>query len=182
MKRLVELLGIFFLSGAFATANAGGFVRFEGIDGESVVDGYEKWSEFLSVVQEIVPATQANGLVTRINQNPQFNEISVVKVLDRASPIIAQIALRGQVTPRVEIEWTRNINGVEKPYYSYRLTNVVVTQYSSKGFGEITLDSATESLIKEKISLNFEEIRVTYYEYDEEGNLAGKVEYDWDNR
>jgi type VI protein secretion system component Hcp len=82
----------------------------------------------------------------------------------------------------VEIEWTRNINGVEQPYYTYRLTNAVVTEYSSKGFGNTDLDSATDGQIKEKISLDFQEIRVRYYEYDEQGSLAGIVEYDWFNK
>jgi type VI secretion system Hcp family effector len=182
MKGLVRLLGICFLTGGIVNAYAGGFVRFEGIDGESVVEGYENWSEFLSVVQEIVPAERPSAVVTKVNQAPQFKEISVIKVLDKASPKIAQLALRLQVIPRVEIEWTRNINGVEQPYYTYRLTNAVVTEYSSKGFGNTDLDSATDGQIKEKISLDFQEIRVRYYEYDEQGSLAGIVEYDWFNK
>ena len=181
MKKMTILFGIWLITGSFANAHAAGFIKFNGIDGDSVVEGYVNWSEFLSVVQEITSPEITTGVVTRLRGNPEFKEITVVKTLDKASPKIADRALRDWNSDEVKVEWTRNIAGIEQPYYAYEMKNVLVTQYSSKGFGDTDLDSAKDNQIVEKIVLNFEDIKVTYYEYDDAGNLAGTVEYEWSN-
>jgi type VI secretion system Hcp family effector len=181
MKKMIRLLGVFLLTGNFATAYAAGFIQFEGIEGDSIVDGYENWSEFISVVQEITPADVTTGVVSRSLGYSEFKEVSIVKALDRASPKIALRALQGKILAFVTIEWTRNIDGIEKPYYRYEMELVSVKQYTSKGFGDKDLESAKDNQIVEKIFLDFEKITVTYFEYDDAGNQVGTVGYQWDN-
>lgn len=73
--------------------------------------------------------------------------------------------------------------GLERPcilrpgqiaYLKYELTNVIVTSYNISGSGQ------SESVPTESLSLNFEEIKVTYTEQDKAtGQSKGNVEYAW---
>jgi type VI secretion system Hcp family effector len=180
MKGLMRLFGVYLLSAGFASAHAGGFVKFDFIEGESEVEGYEGWSEFISVVQKIAPSEVTRGVVTQAGAIPEFQQLSIIKPLDKASVEIAELALKGKTIDPVQIEWTRNINGTEKPYYKYKLQYANVTEYTSKGFGDTDLESATDDPVKEQIVLDFEKITVTYVQYDDEGNESGKVEYTWE--
>ena len=63
------------------------------------------------------------------------------------------------------------INHVLLTYYAYELKNVQVTSYQVGG--------NPESRPQEQMSLNFEEIKVTYTECDNAGKKKGNVEYTW---
>jgi type VI secretion system Hcp family effector len=173
MKNLtLAVLGIGLLG--LGAAHAQSFVRFEGIDGEVKVEGYENWCELTSVVQQIKPSETKSGVVMR--RELEFDDLVIVKPVDKASPKIVDRALRASVTPRVEIEWVRTTGQALEPFYRYELRNALIKEYTSKGLGE-SEDPAER--VMEQISLDFEEITVTYWEYDEDGNPLGAVEYSW---
>ena len=184
MKKLTPMLlaGIVLAALGFDTAHAQGFVKFTAIDGEVTVEGYEGWSEFISVVQKIAPTETTRGVATRVGEIPEFQQIVLVKRLDKASLKFAERALRRIATETVEIEWAVNFGGELKPYYRYELEDVAVVEYSSKGLGEPYSNQAWDGQITEQIVLDFDEITVTYWEYDEFGNPQGAVEYSWKRR
>jgi type VI secretion system Hcp family effector len=161
------------------TAQAQGYVKFDGIDGEVTVDGYEGWSEFSAVFQKIAPNETTRGINTRVEGIPQFQKIVLVKPLDKASLKISDRALRGVATDRVQIEWVTNFGETLAPYYRCELEDVTVLEYSSKGLGEFSSDLNSDRAVKEQIVLDFDKITVTYSEYDEFGNPQGNVEYVW---
>jgi type VI secretion system Hcp family effector len=163
-------------------AHAQGYLKFTGVQGEVTVEGYEGWSDFISVVQRIAPTETTRGVATRVGDIPEFQQIALVKPLDKASLKIAERALRRIPTETVEIEWVVNFGGDLKPYYRYELEDVTVVEYSSKGLGEPYSNQGWDGQIKEQIVLDFDEITVTYWEYDEFGNPLGAVEYSWKRR
>ena len=57
-------------------------------------------------------------------------------------------------------------------YYSIELSNVGIIEYT---IGH----SKQADVPTETMSLNFEEIKVTYTEYDSEGKSKGNVEFTW---
>ena len=151
---------------------AGMFVKFEGVDGEVQSGSYRGWCNALSFSQG--QSLPDGGIVgpTRQRGNVVFEDIVVIKELDKASPKLAEAVCKGMVFPKVEIHLTRSYAGLVT-YYAYELKNVLIVGYRIGGSGY------SEHIPTEELSLSFEEIKVTYTEFDEGGRAKGNVEYEW---
>ena len=135
--------------------NAAGYIKFDGVDGESMAIGHEGWSDIMSFNQGIhQPGGSATG-ATRRRGSATFDDLVVVKELDKASPKLAESVATGRVYPLVVMEMTARTDAGERTYYKYELKNVLVTSY------QIGSDNP-DLLPMESFSLNFEEIKVTY--------------------
>ena len=153
------------------TTPAAGYLKFDGIDGEAQDRDHKNWSNLTSFSQgHFVPTDAATG---RARGRVVFEDIVVTKELDKASPKLAEACAQGKVFPKVDIHWTRVAADGAQTYYSYELKNVLVTSYSLGGSAQ------SDPVPTETLSLNFEEIKATYTEYDETGRAKGKVEYTW---
>ena len=154
---------------------AGMFIRFEGVDGEVQSGSYRGWCNALSFSQgQSLPDGGVIVGTTRQRANVVFEDIVVVKELDKASPKLAEAVCKGTVFPKVEIHLTRSYTNTGLvTYYTYELKNVLIVGYRIGGSGY------SEHIPTEEISLNFEEIKVTYTEIDEGGRAKGNVEYTW---
>ena len=158
------MFGGFFINDAFGA----GYLKFDGIDGEAQDRGHQNWSDLVSFSHQIAK-TDSNT-----NRPTLDLGFAVTKTLDKASPKIQEATVTGKLIPSVTLELTRNMAGsASMPYYAYELKNVQITSYSISGSGQAG-DIPTESF-----SLNFEEIQVTYTEYDSDGSKKGHVEYSW---
>jgi type VI protein secretion system component Hcp len=74
----------------------------------------------------------------------------------------------------VEIDICRTTHGKElQCYLQFELANVRITSYSISGSTE------GDQVPTENFSLNFNEIKVTYTEFDDKGNKKGNIEYSW---
>jgi len=71
----------------------------------------------------------------------------------------------------LEIELTSTYGGARATYLKYELKNVMVTSYQTNASGN---DEAGPPTVV--VGNNFEEIKVTYTEYDKEGSSKGAVE------
>lgn len=149
-----------------------GFIKFDGVDGESKDKNHEKWSIIESFGQGMTqPGGGATGQARR-RGSVILDDIHVSKQLDKASPKIASAICTGKVFPKVEVELVANYGGEDRQvYYKYELTNVLVTSYSVGGAAQ------ADQVPMEDFSLNFEEIKNTYTEYDSAGKKLGNVEY-----
>ncbi|MEM7783564.1 MAG: type VI secretion system tube protein Hcp [Planctomycetota bacterium] len=147
------------------------YIKFDGVDGESKDSGHDKWSDLLSMSQGLSqPISGATGAARR-RGNVNVQDVSIVKLLDKSSPKLAEAVCKGRVFPKVEIDMTAtNTDGKRATYYRYELKNVLVSSYQVSG-------SANDQPV-ENVSLNFEEIKVTYTENDN-GKKKGNVEYSW---
>jgi type VI secretion system secreted protein Hcp len=161
---------------AFMALSGGGqaaaFIKFDGVDGESQDQDHRGWSAIASFHQVMhrttgTDPTQPRGTVV-------LEDILVVKELDKSSPKLAEALTRGHFFPTVEIHLTTSYADAGRvTYYAYELKNVQVTSYSLGGSGR------SQEVPTESMSLNFEEIKVTYTEYDQAGQKKGNVEYSW---
>lgn len=144
------------------------FVRFESVDGDSVDAAHRNWSDVRSFRQgQSIPGSQPGGSLRR--GSVVFAELVLTKELDKSSPKLADALCRGKVFPRVQIHAARPFGGASRVFYAYELRNVLVSSY------EVTGGDA--ALPVEEIGLSFEEIGVTYTEYDGAGKPKGNVEY-----
>ncbi len=149
------------------------YVKFEGLDGEAQDKDHKGWSDILSFSQGQSSAGGASGS-TRRSGDVAFEDIVVVKELDKASPKLAEAVCQGRVFPKVEIHLTASYTDAGRvTYYAYELSNVLIASYHISGSGQ------GEDVPTEEISLSFEEIKAIYTEFDATGKAKGNVEYVW---
>ena len=150
------------------------YIKFDGVDGEAQDKDHKGWSDLVSFNQAIhKPMAGANG-PTRRRGDVVLEDVQVVKELDKSSPKIAEAVCKGKVFPKVQIHVTASYtDSGRQTYYAYELKNVQVTSYDISGHGQ------SEEVPVENFSLNFEEIKVTYTEWDSAGKKKGNVEYTW---
>ena len=147
--------------------------EFEGVDGESQAIDHVDWINLLSFKQGLyIPASSIGAAGDRASS--VFEEIALKKKLDKASLRLAAAVSQGEVFPKVDIHITRALSdGTRVTYYSCELTNALLTSYRVRG-------AARDNGPIEDISLNFEQITVTYTKFDDSGRLESIVEYGWD--
>jgi len=182
----ILLAGILASSGVLVGDAYGAvFAKYDGIDGESTDASHDKWIDVLSIDWGM----HKDKAKKKKPAKNVFDVFQITAEYDISTPQLLEKAVLGEVIPKLEIELTKlgctDPTGLPCPsgipleqvtYLRYELTNVRVTSYAvnvSGGADEITLPPTVV------ISINFEEIKVTYTEYDNEGNKGGNAETTW---
>jgi len=148
------------------------YIKFDGVEGECQDKDHKKWIDVLSVSQVIHKAGGGSTSTARRRGDTIFEDIVVSKLLDKSDPKIAEALSSGKVFPKVEIHFTTSYTDAGRTtYLAYELKDVMVTSYNLSGGSD---DKPHASL-----SLNFEEIKVSYSEMDNKGTKLGNVEYAW---
>ncbi len=149
-----------------------GYIKFDGIDGEFQDKDHKNWSVLESFSQALHKTGGGKTGSTRRGGDVLFEDVHVGKEVDKSSPKIAEAVAKGKVFAKVEIHITASYTDQGRvTYYAYELKNVQVSSYQVGG--------NPESRPTEQMSLNFEEIKVTYTEMDNKGSKKGNVEYTW---
>jgi len=150
------------------------FIKFDGLDGEAQDAAHKNWSDLVAFSQVIRQPDSPSAIAAgRSTGGVIAEDIAVIKVLDKASPKLAEATLKGKVFMRVEIHVTRDYaDSGRVVYYAYELKNVLITSYQVGGINN-------GDFLTEEMSLSFEEIKVTYTELDATGKKKGNVEYTW---
>ena len=96
-------------------------------------------------------------------------------LLEKAKDAVAKkVMVDGRIdSAKLEIEQTASYGGSRATYLKYELTNVQVRSFDING------SASDESPPSVTIANNFEEYKVTYTEYDSEGNKGGNAETTW---
>jgi type VI secretion system secreted protein Hcp len=174
------------------------YIKFDGIDGESQSADHRGWSEIVAFSQAITSPSSGSTGATRRRGDINFEDIIVVKQVDKASPKIAEALCQGKAFARVEIHLTGPSAGSTcvGTFYVCELKNVVITSYKVTGSNPLAyalVAPAPDTILPysgpfivqavdapmEEFTLNFEEIKVTYTECDSTGKKKGNVEYSW---
>ena len=147
------------------------FAKYDGIDGESAVDpSHDQWIDVLSIDWGM----HRPGASSRRRGSVVVEDLRLTIDYDKASPKIAEKCLRGEVIPKLEIDLTATYGESRAVYLRYELKNVQITSYQINASGN---DEAGPPTVV--VGNNFEEIKVTYTEYDSEGSSKGNTEYQW---
>ncbi len=146
------------------------FAKYDGVDGESKDANHDKWIDVLSVDWGAhKPGGGATGQ-SRRRGAAVVEDITLTIEYEKAAPKLQEKLLLGQVIPKLEIEHTATYGGPRATYLKYELKNVMITSFQTSGSGN---DEAPPTVV---IGNNFEEVKVTYTEYDDEGSSKGNVE------
>ncbi len=146
----------------------GWFANYEGIDGESRDANHDKWIEILRYEWGVEKPNATIG-ESRRRGAAVVEDLVIEFEYEKASPKLLEKCYKGEVIPEMEIELTATYGGARATYLRYEMKNVLCTMYSVGG----SADGGPPTVV---VANNFEEIKVTYTEYDNEGNSKGTVE------
>jgi type VI secretion system Hcp family effector len=150
------------------------FLQIEKIPGESTDEKHKKWIEVLSFshgVSQMASASQSStGAKTVARCDHQ--DFSIVKELDKASPLLNLFCCNGSHIPKMTLELC-TATGDKSPYMKYEFEEVVVSSVSIGGGGG---GAPTES-----VTFNYSKLNWIYVELDNKtGKKKGEVKKWWD--
>ncbi len=147
------------------------FAKYDGIDGEAIDANHDKWIDVLSIDWGAhKPGGGATGQ-SRRRGGVVCEDVTLTIEFEKAAPVLLDKCLKGEVIPKLEIELTSTYGGARATYLKYELVNVMITSYQTNASGND--DAGPPTVV---IGNNFEEIKVTYTEYDDTGSSQGNVE------
>ena len=148
------------------------FVKYDGVDGESQDAGHRDWIDGLAM--EWGATRDVGGTIgqSRRRGAAVIDDVLLTFEYEKSTPKLAEKLLKGQLIPKLEIEFTATIGGVRQTYLKYELKNVALTSYDFSGYA----DGGPPTVV---VGNSFEEIKVTYTEYDDNGAKKGNVEYSY---
>ena len=148
------------------------FAKYDGIDGESKDENHDKWIDVLSIDWGVhKPGGGATGQ-SRRRGAPVVDDFVITFEYEKAAPKLLEKCLRGEIIPKLEIHLTATYGGARATYLRYEMKNVACTAYDVGG----TAEAGPPTVV---VGNNFEEIKVTYTEYDDQGNSQGNVETEY---
>ena len=149
------------------------FIKFDGVDGEAQDKDHKSWSDILAFSWGMHKAGAGATGQTRRRGVATVEDVVVTKEYDKSSVKLAESVLSGKIFPKVEIHNTATFGDARATFLKYELKNVMVSSHNVSAAG------GGDAVPTETLSLNFEEVKQTYVEYDNKGGKKGNVEMTW---
>ena len=152
------------------------FLNVADIPGESTDDAHGDWIEILSYssgVSQTASASASTGGGASA-ERADFQDFSIVKALDKASPKLALACANGTHISEVVLELCR-AGGEKLKYMEYKLTDCIVSSCRPGGSS-----GGAETLPLEEVSFNYGKIEWTYTQQQRaDGSGGGNVSAGW---
>lgn len=152
------------------------FLKIQGIPGESNDQAHKDWIEALGFSHGMTQAATGHGRAhaPEVRGRCELRDFSIVKVVDKATPLLAKHLCENKLIPEVKIELCR-AGGNKEKYLEYTLSNVIVSSISaSKGQGGAGLPL-------EEVTFSYGKITWTYFQTDlKTAKPKGSVEFEYD--
>lgn len=151
------------------------FMKIEGIDGESTDDKHPKWIELLSyshgVSQPVSGASRSGG---RTGGRADFQDMTITKTLDAATPDLNMHCCNGKHIPKIEIELCLATDD-KHTFMKYTMEDVIISSVSPGG-------SADSGEVKplETVSFAYGKIKWEYTAIDHTGSPGAATDRTWD--
>ena len=143
------------------------FLLIPTIPGESVKAGHVNWIDAFAL---------SHGLSSAGSSTASFQDVSILKATDRATPLLFDAAARNLNIGLVTIEVCGTpISGPSRCYYKLELSNVSISAAQLSGAASCT--SATSCAPAQTESLSFEFSRIKAYYTDPSGAVTSRC---WD--
>jgi type VI secretion system secreted protein Hcp len=147
------------------------YLQLDGIKGESADSKHSGWIECTSITQPKSATASTGGGHTA--ERAELSEISISKLIDLASPMLAQLCACGKTIPKAKLEMQRaDGNGEPIKYYEVELENVLIAHLAPNFSGG---NFPTES-----IGLKFSKVRWKYTQQKIAGGGSGNTAGGWD--
>jgi type VI secretion system secreted protein Hcp len=153
------------------------FLKIDGIPGDSTDDKHKDWIEVLSYgsgIQRPASAT-ASGSGGATSERANFQDFSITKALDKASPKLALACANGTHIASITLDLCRAGSDKVK-YMEYKLTSCIVSAYHDGGSS-----GGAETLPVETVSFSYGKIEWIYTQQKRaDGSGGGQVAAGWD--
>jgi len=153
------------------------FLNIKDIPGESTDDKHKDWIEILSFsmgVSQTASASASSGGGAS-SERADFQDFSIVKAVDKASPKLALACADGTHIGEVKMELCR-AGGDKLKYMEYKFTDCIVTSWRPGGSAK-----GGETLPLEEVTFNFGKVEWTYTQQKRaDGSGGGNVAAGWD--
>jgi type VI secretion system secreted protein Hcp len=143
------------------------FAKYDGIAGESIDENHMQWIDILEYDWGVERAEAPLG--SRRRGAAEIAPFVLTFDYEKAAPKLLEKCAKGAVIPTLEVELTTGYGEIQSTYLRYEMKNVLCNAYQVGGVA----DGAPPRV---RVANNFEEIKVTYTEYDDSGTSLGKVE------
>ncbi|MFC5863359.1 Hcp family type VI secretion system effector [Acidicapsa dinghuensis] len=99
-----------------------------------------------------------------------LTDLSIMKVLDKTSPLLFDDCVTGNVLTKVELFYDKPMGDQQEDYFKIELDNALITSISLSGSSENPMESVSFAFNKVKVSYNPET----------DGKLAGFIDKGFD--
>ena len=149
------------------------YLKVEGVDGESSDDAHDKWIEVLSYNHGVSqPATGVSGTGGQTGGRADFQNLSIVKVLDNSTPDLNIKCAKGEHIPKVELELCL-ATGDKHTFMKYTFEDCVVTLVSPGG------TSSDEARPMENVAFAYGKCKWEYTPIDNTGAPGSTTDRTW---
>jgi type VI secretion system secreted protein Hcp len=97
--------------------------------------------------------------------------ITVMKVLDKTSPLLFDDCVTGNVLDEADIIYDKPMGDQQEDYFKIHMEDVIITSIQQSGSSENPVES---------ISFAFEKVKVSYNPETDEGKLGGFIDKGFD--
>ena len=158
------------------------FLKLSNVDSESTDDRHQKWIEVLSFswglsqpATAVATARQAGAIgTTPAVERASFTDFTIVKTLDKSSPILMLACANGEHLPSVTIQCQR-AEGGKQQYLEIKMTDVLISGVKPGGTSQ-----GSEVRPLEEISFSFSKCEMTYIPQKADGTADASVRMGWD--
>jgi type VI secretion system secreted protein Hcp len=150
------------------------YLKIDGIDGESTDDKHKKWIEVLSFGSGVSqPVTGASATGGRSGARADFQDLSVLKTVDNASPDLLIKCAKGEHIKKVELECCL-ATGSKHTFLKYTLENCLLTAVQPSGSS-----GGAEVKPSESVSFAYGKIKIQYTPIDHTGKPGSPTDRTW---
>jgi len=134
------------------------YLKADPIKGESEDDAHKDWIEVLEYSLGVSqPVSGPSGTTGRAAARADFQNLTITKIVDKASVDLHMYCAKGEHIPKLELEICQE-TGTKVCYKKYEFENVMVQSVNHKGGGS---DKPTEvvSFIFDKIAYSYTPVK-----------------------
>jgi type VI secretion system secreted protein Hcp len=153
------------------------FIKIDGIPGESTDDKHKDWIEILSFNFGMTqPAsTTASSVGGASSERVNLDDLSIVKLMDKASPKLYELCCSGKHIANVSVEVCR-AGGDKVKYMEVKLEQVIISSVHPGGSSQ-----GSDGFPSESVTFNFGKAKWTYTQQKRaDGTGGGNVTGGWD--
>lgn len=149
------------------------YMQIDGIQGDVTTDGYKNWIE-IETLNWGVSRDIAAKKVDREASRPVITELTITKLMDKASPYIFSAACVDKAKKIVKIHFCQTGDKIS-PYMEITLSNALISNYTMQA-----ISKAGKTEASEVVAVNFDKIEMKYTPYDEKHNPQAPIPVAYD--
>jgi type VI secretion system secreted protein Hcp len=143
------------------------FIKFDGIEGESTHKDHKGEIEILSYSWGTSRGSSGGPMDSRGGASKTcISEFAFMKTIDKSSTALVGNSMGTSPISKARVSVTASGEGA-KEYFSFELTNVLVSSYQMSGSSERPMES---------VSLRFNSAKMSYKPQDDKGGLGPATE------